>query len=42
MTFPESFFKHTKIDTDDDFFLIDNDGCEIKQYAKYWEYQDFY
>ena len=31
----ESFFKHTKIDPDDDFFLIDNDGCEIKQLAKY-------
>ena len=28
----ESFFKNTELDKNDDFFLIDNDGCETEKF----------
>ena len=31
----KSFFKNTPINDDDDFFLIDNDGCETSKFSTY-------
>jgi len=31
----ESFFKYTNIDTEDEFLLINNDGCEINKFLIY-------
>lgn len=31
----ESFFKSTKLENEDEFFLIDNDGCEVKKFSEY-------
>ena len=31
----KSFFKNTPINDDDDFFLIDNDGCETDRFSTY-------
>ena len=31
----DSFFKNTELDDDDEFLLIDNDGCELKKISKY-------
>ena len=31
----KSFFKNTKLDDNDDFFLIDNDGCETEKFLAY-------
>ena len=31
----DSFFKHTKLDESDDFFLIDNDGCDLEKFSSY-------
>jgi len=31
----KSFFKNTPINNDDDFFLIDNDGCETDNFSTY-------
>ena len=28
----ESFFKNTQLKEDDEFLLIDNDGCELKNF----------
>ena len=28
----ESFFKNTQLNEDDEFLLIDNDGCELKNF----------
>ena len=28
----ESFFRNTELDKNDEFFLIDNDGCEIEKF----------
>ena len=28
----DSFFKNTRLDDSDEFFLIDNDGCELSSY----------
>ncbi len=33
----KSFFKNTPIKNDDDFFLIDNDGCETEKFSTYGE-----
>ena len=31
----ESFFKNTKVNNNDDFLLIDNDGCELGNFSSY-------
>ena len=31
----ESFFKNTEINNDDEFLLIDNDGCELDKFLIY-------
>ena len=31
----ESFFKYTQMNHDDEFFLIDNDGCDTDRYSIY-------
>ena len=35
----ESFFKNTELNENDEFFLIDNDGCELEQYSSYKKIQ---
>ena len=35
----ESFFKNTELKENDEFFLIDNDGCELEQYSSYKKIQ---
>ena len=35
----ESFFKNTELNENDEFFLIDNDGCELEKYSSYKKIQ---
>jgi len=35
----KSFFKNTELNENDEFFLIDNDGCELEQYSSYKKIQ---